>query len=68
MYNDHNLLSTCNMIWSIIKSSTNEIDSYLWLYAVNRVSIRMRIRIRNICFEFVYDNIRIRIWIRNKMW
>jgi hypothetical protein len=22
MYNDHNLLSTCNMIWSI----TNEID------------------------------------------
>jgi hypothetical protein len=27
MYNDHNLLSTCNMIWSIIKPSTNEIDT-----------------------------------------
>jgi hypothetical protein len=27
-YNDHNLLSTCNMIWSIIKPSTNEIDTH----------------------------------------
>jgi hypothetical protein len=26
MYNDHNLLSNRNMIWSIIKPSTNEID------------------------------------------
>jgi hypothetical protein len=28
MYNDLNLLSTCNMIWSIIKSSTNDIDTH----------------------------------------
>jgi hypothetical protein len=28
----------------------------------------MRIRIRNICFVFVFDNIRIRIRIRNKIW
>jgi hypothetical protein len=26
MYNDHNLLSTRYMIWSIINPSTNEID------------------------------------------
>jgi hypothetical protein len=28
MYNDHNLLSICNMIRSIIKSSTNKIDTH----------------------------------------
>jgi hypothetical protein len=28
MYNDHNLLCTRNMIWSIIKLSTNEIDTH----------------------------------------
>jgi hypothetical protein len=35
-------------------------------YSINRVSIRMRIR--NIRFVFVFDNIRICIRIRNKMW
>jgi hypothetical protein len=28
IYNYHNLLSTCNMIWLIIKPSTNEIDTH----------------------------------------
>jgi hypothetical protein len=28
MYNDHNLLSTCNMIWPIIKPLTNENETH----------------------------------------
>jgi hypothetical protein len=50
-----------------MKPSTNEID-IRYDSAINRVSIQMRMRIRNIRFVFIFDNIRICIRIRNKMW
>jgi hypothetical protein len=55
------------MILSIIKPSTNEIDTH-YDSTINGVSIRMGIRIRNIRFVFVFDNNRICIRIRNKIW
>jgi hypothetical protein len=51
MYNDPNFLSTCSMIWSIIKSSTNEIDTR-YDSVINQVSIRMWIQNFHFLFKF----------------